>query len=54
MVKFLKTASCRDSRSTVFQITEVLMCSEKTRLDDTRNGSSTGKDSDKDTYEELK
>lgn len=34
--------------NTAFQITEPLMCSETTGLDDTRRSSSVDKDSDKD------
>lgn len=51
--KLLKTVSCRDSKSTVCQTTELLMCSEKAELDDTKSGPHVGKDSNKGTCEEL-
>lgn len=54
MRKLLKSASCSNSQSVVFQITELLICSEKTRLEDTRSDSSVDKDSNIDMCEELK
>ena len=47
-------ASCKDSKTTVFQIAESLVWPEKTGLNDAGSGPSAGKGSDKEQREELR